>query len=83
MITDPISKEALKETEARILVVAAVHKRLYTSDNARFVDLQEYLSSVLVSPTIVQELVGKYLAGAGVLIAVNCSSVLKRVISKL
>ena len=49
VITDPISKEALKETEARILVVAAVHKRLYTSDNARFVDLQEYLSSVLVS----------------------------------
>jgi two-component sensor histidine kinase len=37
----------LKETEARILAVAAVHKRLYTSDSARFVDLQEYLSSVL------------------------------------
>jgi two-component sensor histidine kinase len=47
VITDPVSKEALKETEARILAVAAVHKRLYTSDNARFVDLQEYLSSVL------------------------------------
>jgi CHASE3 domain sensor protein len=42
LITDSASKEALKETEARILAVAAVHKRLYTSDSARFVDLQEY-----------------------------------------
>ncbi|MFO1107797.1 MAG: CHASE3 domain-containing protein [Bradyrhizobium sp.] len=47
LITDPSSKEALKETEARILAVASVHKRLYSGDDARFVDLQEYLSSVL------------------------------------
>ena len=47
LITDPASKEALKETEARILAVASVHQRLYSSDNARFVDLHEYLSSVL------------------------------------
>jgi two-component sensor histidine kinase len=49
LITDPTSKDALKETEARILAVASVHKRLYSSDDARFVDLQEYLSSVLDS----------------------------------
>lgn len=47
LITDPASKEALEETEARILAVASVHKRLYSGDDARFVDLQEYLSSVL------------------------------------
>jgi two-component sensor histidine kinase len=47
LITDQASKEALKETEARILAVASVHQRLYSSDNARVVDLQEYLSSVL------------------------------------
>jgi two-component sensor histidine kinase/CHASE3 domain sensor protein len=47
LITDQASKEALKETEARILAVASVHKRLYSADDARFVDLQEYLSSVL------------------------------------
>ena len=47
LITDQSSKEALKETEARILAVASVHKRLYSGDDARFVDLQEYLSSVL------------------------------------
>jgi two-component sensor histidine kinase len=47
MITDKASRDALKETEARILAVASVHKRLYSADDARFVDLQEYLSSVL------------------------------------
>jgi two-component sensor histidine kinase len=47
LITDQASKEALKETEARILAVASVHKRLYSGSDARFVDLQEYLSSVL------------------------------------
>jgi two-component sensor histidine kinase len=47
LITDQPSTEALKETEARILAVASVHKRLYSGDDARFVDLQEYLSSVL------------------------------------
>lgn len=47
LITDQASREALKETEARILAVASVHKRLYSADDARFVDLQEYLSSVL------------------------------------
>lgn len=47
LITDPASKEALKETETRILAVASVHKRLYVGSDARFVDLQEYLSSVL------------------------------------
>ena len=49
LITDPASKEALKETEARILAVASVHRRLYNGGDARFVDLQEYLSSVLES----------------------------------
>src|SRR6201989_2034214 len=47
LITDQPSKEALKETEARIFAVASVHKRLYSGADARFVDLQEYLSSVL------------------------------------
>ena len=49
VITDKASKDALKETEARILAVASVHKRLYSGDDAKFVDLQEYLSSVLES----------------------------------
>jgi two-component sensor histidine kinase/CHASE3 domain sensor protein len=47
LITDRVSKDALKETEGRILAVASVHKRLYSGGDARFVDLQEYLTSVL------------------------------------
>ncbi|CCD93362.1 exported hypothetical protein [Bradyrhizobium sp. ORS 375] len=47
LITDQHSRDALKETEARILAVASVHQRLYSGGDARFVDLQEYLSSVL------------------------------------
>jgi two-component sensor histidine kinase/CHASE3 domain sensor protein len=47
LITDRASKDALQETEARILAVASVHKRLYSGSDARFVDLEEYLSSVL------------------------------------
>ena len=47
LITDPAFKEVLKETEARILAVASVHQKLYSSDNARFVDLNEYLAGVL------------------------------------
>jgi two-component sensor histidine kinase len=47
LITDDASKDALKETEARIQAVASVHKRLYSAGDARFVDLQEYLSNVL------------------------------------
>jgi two-component sensor histidine kinase/CHASE3 domain sensor protein len=47
LITDQVSRDALKETEARILAVASVHQRLYSGGDARFVDLQEYLSSVL------------------------------------
>jgi len=47
LVTDEVSKEALKETEARILAVASVHRRLYSHADARFVDLNEYLSSVL------------------------------------
>jgi len=47
LVSDQASQQALKETETRILAVASVHQRLYSGSDARFVDLQEYLSSVL------------------------------------
>ena len=46
-LNDKVAKEALQETEARILAIASVHKSLYTSGDSRFVDLEEYLSSLL------------------------------------
>lgn len=44
---DKVAKQALQETEARILAIASVHQRLYSSGDTRFVDLEEYLSSLL------------------------------------
>ena len=44
---DKTAQHALKETQARIDAIASVHKRLYSSGDARFVDFDEYLSSLL------------------------------------
>jgi two-component sensor histidine kinase len=41
------AKEALAETEARIYAISDVHKRLYSSGDARLVALDEYLSGLL------------------------------------
>ena len=46
-MSDQVSRDALAETEARISAIALVHKRLYSSGDVRFVDLDEYLSGVL------------------------------------
>lgn len=46
-LKDQASKDALKEVEARIYAIATVHKRLYTSKDARMVDLKEYLAAIL------------------------------------
>jgi two-component sensor histidine kinase/CHASE3 domain sensor protein len=48
-VADPTARAALAETEARIFAVASVHRRLYSGDNARVVDLDLYLSGVLES----------------------------------
>lgn len=44
---DQAAKDALSEVEARIYAIASVHKRLYTSKDARVVDLEEYLAAIL------------------------------------
>lgn len=46
-LPDAATQQALKETEVRILAVASVHKRLYASGDAQFVDLREYIASVV------------------------------------
>jgi two-component sensor histidine kinase/CheY-like chemotaxis protein len=47
VVVDPAAKEALAETTARIFAIASVHKRLYSSGNVRFVELDEYLPGLL------------------------------------
>jgi two-component sensor histidine kinase len=46
-VEDGVAKQALAETQARIHAVALVHKRLYSSGDARAVALDEYLAGVL------------------------------------
>ena len=46
-LKDKAAKDALDETQGRILAVSLIHKRLYTSGDVRFVDLAEYLGSLL------------------------------------
>ncbi|HRF09048.1 MAG TPA: CHASE3 domain-containing protein [Xanthobacteraceae bacterium] len=45
--TDAASKQALNEIQGRIYAIAAVHKRLYSSGDARFVALDEYFKTLL------------------------------------
>ena len=46
-LSDPAAKDALAETQDRIFAISLVHKRLYSSDNVRSVDLGEYLSGLI------------------------------------
>ena len=46
-VAESAAKEALNITEARIHAIASVHKRLYTSGDASFVELDAYLTSLL------------------------------------
>lgn len=46
-VSDQAAKDALGETQARIYAISLVHKRLYSSGDARVVALDEYLSGLL------------------------------------
>jgi two-component sensor histidine kinase/CHASE3 domain sensor protein len=46
-LTDPAAKAALTETQDRIFAISLVHKRLYSSSDARVVSLDEYLAGLI------------------------------------
>jgi len=46
-VKDPGAKNALAETQARIGAIAALHRRLYTSEDVQSVDLAAYLGSTV------------------------------------
>lgn len=45
--SDEAVKEALSETQARITAIAGIHRRLYTSEDVRNVDMGAYLTTLL------------------------------------
>lgn len=45
-VADPAAKEALVETQGRISAIAGIHKRLYTTDDVRYVDMDAYLGNL-------------------------------------
>lgn len=46
-VRDTAAADALRETQARITAIAQIHKRLYTSDDVRFVEMEPYLRSLI------------------------------------
>lgn len=46
-VSDPSAKSALEEMQARITAIAGVHRRLYTSHDVQFVEVQAYLHSLV------------------------------------
>ena len=46
-LDDPAAKDALAETQERIFAISLVHKRLYSSNDARAVALDEYFNPLL------------------------------------
>ncbi len=45
-VSDQAAKDALMEMKARIVAIAGIHRRLYTSTDVRFVDLDAYLNNL-------------------------------------
>lgn len=46
-VSNEAVKEALSETQARITAIAGIHRRLYTSEDVRHVDMGAYLGTLL------------------------------------
>lgn len=46
-LSDSACVEALTETQARITAIAGIHRRLYTSDDVRFVETRSYLANLV------------------------------------
>ncbi|MBK1665583.1 two-component system sensor histidine kinase/response regulator [Rhodospirillum rubrum] len=47
VVEDPKARAALEETWGRIVAVGGIHRRLYTSEDVRFVGIDEYLKSLV------------------------------------
>ena len=46
-VTDQAAKDALSETQGRIYAISLIHKKLYSSNDVRFVALDDYLPALV------------------------------------
>lgn len=46
-VSEKTAKAALSETQARIMAIAGVHRRLYTSTDVRTVEIRDYLTGLI------------------------------------
>jgi two-component sensor histidine kinase/CheY-like chemotaxis protein len=46
-VEDRSARDALQEIQGRIAAIAGIHRRLYTSNDIRFVEIKEYLTSLV------------------------------------
>jgi two-component sensor histidine kinase len=46
-VVDPAAKDALDEMQTRVTAIAAIHRRLYTSQDVSFVELRSYLDGLV------------------------------------
>lgn len=44
---DPVIQDTLNETQSRIAAIAQIHRRLYTSNDVRFVEMDTYLEGLV------------------------------------
>ena len=47
MPSDPAAQDVLAETQGRIAAIAQIHRRLYTSNDVRFVEMDTYLEGLV------------------------------------
>lgn len=45
--SDPVAQDVLTETQSRIAAIAQIHRRLYTSNDVRFVEMDTYLEGLV------------------------------------
>jgi len=46
-VTDPAARQMLRQAAERVEAVTMVHRRLYTSDNVEFVEMDDYLAGLV------------------------------------
>lgn len=66
-VADPAAKDALAETQGRISAIAGIHRRLYTTDDVRVVEIDAYLGN------LVSEIQASLLQSSGIAVRLDAA----------